>query len=373
MRLGGFIKESGIVAATTLGAGIFALPYVFAVSGWLTGLFYLCIFSIIIILVHFIYFRVLEKIREKNRLLGLIRTYLGSYAFGFGIFVVLAGLVLTLVVYLILGSQFIKILFPNLSPVAATLIFWLLATTPFLFKERRSVLLETGGIALMAAAIVFIFFTSNPSGALAQLKIFDVKNIFLPFGAIFFSLAGWTAIEPVYGIEEDAKKNLTIPGQPYLAMICGTTGTALLYLMFVMGILGSVLFITPDTISALVGWQRFKIIIIGVLGLSAIWTSYLPIGLEIKNSLESDLSWKPLYGLVLVAFLPPMLFLLGLNNFLKVIGLVGGVFVSLQYLFIVLVGKKVLDPPGIKKLLFHLASAIFILAAAYEIYYFIVG
>lgn len=372
MPLKSFIKEVGVVASTTFGAGVFALPYIFAASGWLAGLFYLALLSLVVILVHFIYFRVLERDKEKNRLLGLVRANFGKRGFALGIFVILAGLMLTLVVYLILGGQFLKILFPSFSPFAAAAIFWFVAVVSLFAKERRSISLEAWGIVLMAAAIVFIFFSSRPEGAFARLAPVDLKNFFLPFGAIFLALAGWTAIEPVYDIEEKSKKGLAVFGQPYLAIVCGTVLTALFYVMFVLGILGSVPAVTPDTISALAGWPRFKLAIVAVLGLFALWTSYLPIGLEIKNSLESDLNWKPRQGVLVAAVLPLFLFFSGINNFLKVIGLVGGVFVGLQYLLIVLVGKKILRPRGVKKFLYNLVSAIFVLTAIYEIYYFIV-
>lgn len=87
-----FVKEAGLAAAATIGAGVFALPYVFLAAGWFTGLFYLLIFSAIVVSAHALYFRVLEKVKERNRLLGLSRGYLGRLGFGVGLFVILGGL-----------------------------------------------------------------------------------------------------------------------------------------------------------------------------------------------------------------------------------------------------------------------------------------
>ena len=98
--------SAGILAATTLGAGIFALPYIFKESGWLTGLFYLAALSGIVIFTHFLYWQTFAKVGEKKRLLGLTEKYLGNAAGLFAFVVIVAGLILTLVVYLILASHF---------------------------------------------------------------------------------------------------------------------------------------------------------------------------------------------------------------------------------------------------------------------------
>lgn len=368
-----FAKEAGLVAATTLGAGIFALPYVFLKAGWLAGLFYLVVLAAVMVLAHILYFRVLQKTGEKNRLLGLARLYLGEFGFIVGLLAILCGLILTLVIYLILAGQFVRLLFPSVPTALAAACFWLAAALPLLLKERRSVGLEVLGIILMAGIIFFIFFSSNPAGALSIVSALNLRSLFLPFGAVLFALAGWTAVEPVFDSEKRSKSEFTPAVQPYLALAAGTLVAAALYLVFVVGIFGSPGAITPDTISGLFGWPTYKLILLAALGLFAIWTSYLPIGLEIKHSFENDLRLRHASSLGLVIFLPPILLFLGLNNFSRVIGLVGGVFLTLQYLLIILVGKKVLEIRGAKGLFLNLLSFVFILAAVYEVYYFVVN
>jgi amino acid permease len=365
-----FAKEAGLVAATTLGAGIFALPFVFLKAGWLAGLFYLVILAVIIVSVHILYFRVLEKVNEKNRLLGLARAYLGKLGFAVGLFAILGGLILTLVVYLILGGKFVQLLFPSFSSNLAILIFWVVSAMPLLLKERRSLNLEILGIILTAAIIIFIFFTSDPGGALSQINAFNWRNALLPFGAILFALAGWTSVEPVFDVERRLKSELTPAAQPYFALAAGTAIAAVLYVVFVTGIFGSSGAITSDTVSGLLGWPKYKLVLLAILGLFAVWTPHLPIGLEIKHSLENDLHLGRAFSLGLVIFLPIILIFLGLNSFARVVGLVGGVFLSTQYLLMILVGKKVLELGRIKSILLYFVSLIFVAAAVYEVYYF---
>lgn len=360
-----FIVEAGLVAAATIGAGMFALPYVFAAAGWLTGFFYLLILGAIIIGVHILYWEVLEKTGGRGGLLGLASFYLGKGGYYLGLVAVLVGLLLTLAVYLILGSQFLNIIFPALGSSLALIVFWFVSALPLFFKEKRILALEGLGVALVAAIILFIFFNALPNLAIKNIAV-NLNSLILPLGPLLFAMAGWTAIEPLYALKRVSRRATRV------AIGCGTILAAALYFVFAISILSSAGRITPDTISGLTNWPVYKIIFLAALGMFAVWTSHLPIGLEVKNAFVSDLKLKSATSLVLVAFLPLVLVALGFNSFLTVIGLAGGLFLSLQYLLIIMVAKKVLRLGGFKNLLLNLAVLVFVLAAVYEVYYFIV-
>lgn len=362
------MRETGALAATTIGAGMFGLPYVFYKSGLVVGVFYLGALSAILISVHILYWKVLAKVDAKKRLLGLAEEHLGKNWYWVGVISVLAGLTLTLVVYLILGNEFLKIIWPSANGTLGIFIFWLVSVLP-LFKEKRILSMEFLGVLFMFGAI-FLIFLSAPSLKMAlSFPAINQENLFLPFGVVLFSLAGWTILEPLY-----ASRKKTRGGNiSFGPIIWGTVLAAALYAMFVLGIFGSTFQITTDTVSGLGFWPIWKIVTLAALGLFAIWTSYIPIGLEIKNSLAEAFRWDARDALLFAVFMPPILLLLGFNNFLSVIGLAGGVFLALQYVLIVLVGKRVLKLKGKENLFFNGIIAAFLLAAVYEAYYFIVG
>jgi amino acid permease len=362
--------SAGILAATTLGAGIFALPYIFKESGWLTGLFYLAALSGIVIFAHFLYWQVLAKIEEKKRLLGLTEKYLGNAAGLFAFVVIVAGLILTLVVYLILASHFLKLIFSHMSEVTGIFIFWVLASLPIIFKLRWFARFELLGALLMAAIIIFIFLIAgNLTAGFSNIAAINFKNIFLPFGPILFALAGWTAIEPLFEYEKKAGR---INSSPLPILFLGTGVVAGLYLLFTFGILGSSAEIVPDTVSGLMNWPFWKLGIMGLLGIFAIWTSYVPIVREIRNILERDAGWPMILSFCFVLFIPPLLIIIGLNNFLAAVGLAGGVFLGLQYLLIVLVAKKATNLGKTTRFFANLSAIIVILAAIYETYKFVI-
>ncbi len=158
----------------------------------------------------------------------------------------------------------------------------------------------------------------------------------------------------------------------FLAIALGTIAAATLYGFFVLGIASSVRVVTPDVVSGLSSWPLWKKTVLGILGLVALWTSYLPIALEIKNALQNDLRTSRATSALAVFALPLIFVSAGLNNFFRVLGLAGGVFLSLQYLLIVFLAKKILKLTAVKKFFLNLIMAVFILAAVYEVYYFIV-
>jgi amino acid permease len=365
------MRTAAIVAAATVGDGVFALPFVFMQSGWLVGLFYLVVLGIFVSAAHVVYLKTLEKIGEKERLLGLAKKYFGSGGFWVGFVAIVLGLLLTLVAYLILGAQFVRLAIPSVPPLWALVIFWILTSLPVFLSDRRVVSLELAGIVCTSAIIIFIFVSAWPNITFAGVPAVNAAsaaNLFLPFGAILFALAGWTSIEPAY----ESRKRFGAASDPWRALAFGTFFVALLYALFVAGILGSAPAVAPDTVSGLAAWPVWKKELLAVFGFLAIATVYMPISREIRNALEKDLRWGKPASRALILLLPVALVLLGLNNFLVVVGLVGGLFISLQYLLIVSVGRRALVLSRVKRIALDLVAAVFVVAAVYEVWTFVV-
>lgn len=367
------MRDVGVMTATTVGAGIFSLPYVFKEAGLFAGAFYLLVLSCIVISVHFLYWEVLKRTGGGLRLLGLAREYGGLVGYGVAFGAIIIGLLLTLVAYIILGGEFLSLIFPSLSREGSAVLFWFLSTIPLLLKDRRLLGFEVVGAWFIIAAVGFVFIKGfgNSGGFFLNLPAFVPENFFLPFGPVLFSLAGWTAIEPLF---DEEKKDHATPLSAAKSLTIGTFFSAFLYAAFVGGIFGSVSQITPDTVSGLLasGWSAVALAVIGILGIFAIWTSYLPVAIEIRNSLVRDCQWKKNLALSVVGSLPLILFGMGFTHFLGVLSLAGGVFVSIQYFIILFVGMKVLKPRGVAKTAFVLLSAVFAFAAVYSAAQFVV-
>ncbi len=365
------LSIAGTMAATTIGAGIFGLPYLFTTSGWLVSGFYLIVLSLLVAYVHGLYLRTVKESYGKHRLLGLAEEHGGPALRFTSLLVILGGLTLTLVAYLILVRNLAALAFPGLE-IWALLIFWIVTTIIIEFKTGQMMLSESLGTLIIMCAVLGLmaFGIINPSVSPKTYPAFNWKNILLPFGPILFALAGWTAVEPVY--EYARSRGLSLK-ESISGLNKGTLLSVLVYISFVIGILISVPVVTPDTLSGLTGWPVLGVVLVMLLAFFAIWTSYVPTGLEIKKSAEKDLGWSRWWSSVLVFGMPPLLMLLGLDNFISVIGLVGGVFLGLEYVLILWVSKRILHPHGWQRNLINALIYIFILAAIYEIWVFVLG
>jgi hypothetical protein len=232
----------------------------------------------------------------------------------------------------------------------------------------RAPMIEMAGVFLISCAVFFIFVFGHPVRAFAAMPLANVKNIFLPFGAILFSIAGWTSVEQVYEI----KKRNGGTARIFLYFIFGAALASVLYWLFALGILGSVPRVTVDTISSIGAWPFWKRDILAVIGLLAMGTVSIPLSREIRGALEKDLGWNDFISRAVIVILPLVVVLCGLTNFLVIVSLVGGVFISAQYILIILVGRRTLRLTGREKTLLDILTAIFICAAVYEVASFIV-
>lgn len=347
-----------ILIATTIGAGVFGMPYVFYKAGWVINLIYFLGLSIFMLTIHYLYAKTIFQTKDIS-LLESVQENLGRKYFWLAFISIIFGLIFTLLVYLILAGKFLKLIFPEVDFNLAVLIFWIWASSSLVWGKFLS-RYEVIGTFLMIAIILFVFLSGAASLSFKNISAYNLDFIFLPFGVILFSFAGWTAVGPMVRYQKDYKINL----KPFLL---ATVVVAILYLLFILGIVNSTNIITEDSVSGLIYWSYWKIILIALFGLFAVWTSYLPIALEIKNSFSKKLS--PFLSLVLIIFLPIILFGLGFQSFLEVISLAGGLFLALQYFLILLLIRNVLNLKPIQKSLIKFLEFIFVLAAIYEIYF----
>jgi len=339
------ILPASLLAGTIIGAGVFALPFVFEKAGIVTGLFYLGLFGAVLVFIHLMYADLILKTEEgKNlhRFSGYAKIYLGNKGFWLSILMTIVGMLFTLTVYLILSISFINLIHPlvlSLSNTAKLLIFWFLGSVAIFLGIRRiafSEFLITGGIIVII--LIILGYGLSHWERIALIPVFNLQNIFLPYGAVLFALSGRVAIPAVISYFQKIRRPLIEVKKP---IILGTLLPALVYLLFVFGIWGLSNVVSEDAVSGLIGQIPQGILtLVGILGLISLWSSYIVVGLDVENSLKFDLKFpKILAGFIVVA-LPLFLYFLGFQNFLNLVSMVGGIFIALEGIFIVLMWLK---------------------------------
>jgi len=372
-----FLLALSVLIGTTIGAGIFGIPYVIFKSGLIPGLFYFIVLGGAVLLIHLFFGEIVLRTKEKYRLPGFALKYLGRPAEVLITISVIVGVAGSLLAYLILAGDFLKILFPsllNLSSFHFVLISWLILSY-----------LVFQGIKIIAPAEIFtnslfffiafiIFFFSLPKFNFSNLPVLNFPDIFLPFGIILFSLVGWSAIPEIGEILKNSDEKKFFKKVIILSMAI----SAVFYILFgilVAGVSGRNT--SADALSGLIPFLGSKIVFFGVLaGLITIADSFLILALYLRNTLVRDLKFPKIPAFLIACGSPLILFLLGFRNFINTIGFVGTIIGAVEGIIIILIfknAKKLGDREPeyslkIPSMLLYFLMAIFILGAVFQFF-----
>lgn len=354
IRRSATLLAAGTIAGTTLGAGIFAIPYLMSVAGILPTVGFLAGLSVVVIYAHTLYWRVLRDAPPDTHLLELAREHLGPLAARGTFVATILGLALTVTAYLILGTTFVQSL-TGMSAGYATLLFWFVCSLPLAFRLKRFIRVELFMTLVMSVLLLLLILTVPIR--LSAFPLISWQNLLLPFGPLLFALAGWTAVEPALAAVRRAR------GHRIPSLALGTVSVALAYLLFALAFGSAGRPVTLDVLSGVMHLPHWQVGALLVVGLFAILTSYLPMNLALKNALRQGLEWKRPLAFTVALFLPYLLVLSGFNNFLTGIELVGGVFLAAQYIAILQVSRKALRLKGWHLLATSVVSILFAIAA----------
>lgn len=178
-------------------------------------------------------------------------------------------------------------------------------------------------------------FFSFPKIKLDNFVLANTQNIFLPYGIILFSLVGWNAVPEIEKIlvkKEKLKKVI------FLGIIISIA----IYFSFgltVSGVAGPKT--TPDAFQGLIPVLGDKIILLGaIFGLFCVSTSFLILANYLKNTLRFDYQIPRLIASSIACFIPFLLFLIGIREFVFLVVLIGALMGLVEGTIICLVYKK---------------------------------
>ena len=368
-----------VLVGTIIGAGVFTLPYIAANSGVLIAISWLIIVCFIIIFLHLCFGEIILRTKEDYRLPGYIGHYLNSSAKKFVLLITFLTFAFSLLIYLLLGSQFLGIIInslfsENIFPQGLIMVFlWLCLSLIVLTNGRRlskiNFYLSFFLLFLFLIIIVFAF----PHFESKNLNLFEFSNKWgwlIPYGAMFFALNGMVAIPEAAKVLEKRQENKK---KLKKVIIIGTIIPAICYLAFmfiVAGVSGSAT--TIEAIQGLKGVLGGSIILLGAgLGFLAVITSYLIFASYIKNSFINDFKWTPFISYFLVVVGPLLIYFLQLENLIKLISFTGGMLGGFEGIMILLVLRKAkkqsdLEPPyqvPLNKVLIAILITAFIIGA----------
>ena len=323
---------------TTVGAGIFALPYIFIKAGFWLSLFYLALLGAVMLLVNLIYGEIVLRTQESHRLPGYTKKYLNRFG-EYSVFILeTLGIYGTLLVYVILGGQFLFLVFQSAFGGFHALyvfLFWLIFSAGVLKGLKLIGSLELLMSILLVGTLLLVVVVGLPSFKIDNLTAVDWGNLFLPYGVFLFALSGAIAI-PEMKEELWPQTKLLKP-----AIITGTLLTIAVSAIFgviVAGISGA-----STTIGALGGLRNILgdnfVKLVAVFGFLSIATSFLIVGVYLKDVFQFDFAVNKRAAGLLVVLVPILAFSFGLQSFVNIIEFLGSVTVALSALILLLIFK----------------------------------
>ena len=321
------------LTGTIIGAGILGLPYVFAKSGFLTGVFWIIIIAALMIFVNLCLGEITLRTKGKHQLSGYAEKYLGKWGKRIMFFAMVFGIYSALLAYIVgEGDSISKIVPGGYPPIIFGIMFWLLMTT--LLREGLKGLkkIETWGVSVIVIIISIIFIKFMPTIQSKNLLTFNPSQFITPIGVIIFAFLGFTSIpelrEEIKGQEAKLKK----------AIIIGCLIPAFLYILFsaaIVGILGA----NVNQVATL-SLGSF----ITLLGTLTMFTSYLVLSFSLKDAFKYDLKSSDKTIFFFVSLVPLIIYIIithfQLLSFTYILGIGGVISGGLTGIMILIITKK---------------------------------
>jgi len=330
-----FLEALAVFASTVVGAGIFGLPYIAFKSGFGVVIFYFIVLTALVIIVHLLLAEISRDTQKICRIPGYAKEYLGKNWRNFSLVVSSLGLLGALLAYLILGGNFLASYFGG-SAFLYTLIFFAFGAVSIYRGIKDIAKIDLIMFSVMIFIVFLFLFYGLPSLDLKNLATFNPRYLAFPYGAVLFSLWGLTLVPEIKEITERNRKKLR------RVIISGIILASFCYLLFIFIILGvSGPQTSSDAISGFAGIIGHQLVKLGfIFGILTVFTSFLGLGITLKKIFQYDMKLPEKTSWAIACFLPLILYLMGIKNFIEVISITGAAALGLEAVIVIFIYKK---------------------------------
>jgi len=339
------------LVGTIIGAGVLAIPYAFMKAGFLTGLLNLIILSAAVVFLYLYMGEIVLRTKGKMQLTGYAQKYLGKNGRRLMAFTMIFGIYGAIVAYIIGVGRSLNSLFHLpaidafgifISPdLLSSIIFFAFGITVVYFGLEWIKKSELVMSTIVISIILLITIISILGINLSNLFYFNMPSIFIPYGVVLFALAGAVAIPEM---EEELVKHRD---KLKKAIFIGTLIPIALYLIFALVVVGNCGIKTGEiATTCLIDKYGILMMILGNLfPIFAMSTSFLTLGLGLKQMFNYDYKFSHLISWLYTALVPLILFFwifffVKSEIFYNTIGLTGGIAMTLEGILIVLMFNK---------------------------------
>ncbi len=321
-----------MITGMTIGAGVLGIPFVVARVGLAIGLMEILFLGAVMLFLNLMIGEVASLTGDSLQLTGLAGKYLGPWAKLIFSITFMLGSYGVLLAYLVGMGATVAALIGGSSTVWS-IIFWSIGSLVVWRGLSAVTIFETTFGFFVIAFIVGLSFYLLPHISFINLGYANPASFFLPLGVILFALDGAPAV---------AEAHALLPRDPRTfrrAVIIGTMIPVAVYFLFTLAVVGSQGFGVDPIATVGLGAEYGGLIkLLGSLfAIVAMGTAFVGRGTAFKDTLHWDYKIPPWAAELLVFIIPLALFLGGVTNFVQILSIVGGVFLALEAIIMVLV------------------------------------
>ncbi len=321
-----------LIVSATIGAGILGIPYAIAKVGLTIGMIYIVGLGLLLMALNLMLGEVATRTSSNLHLVGLAKKYLGRSGEWFITILFYAMLFGILLVYIIGEGVALSSLFGGTS-FMWSLIFFAIGTCLIFIGLRTIKTVEFFLSLLILAVVLIIAAVSYQHVEITNVNYHNLAYLLFPFGIILFAFNGTNSIPEAHRVLQNADKNFK------WAIIISGFINIIIYALFafiVVGVTGSQ---TTELATIGLGDKLGPLMHIfgNIFAIVAMGSSFLMAGLALRDSLHWDYKIPAWLASTVTCFVPLLIFLLGLTQFIVVIDIVGGVIISSQLLLIILI------------------------------------
>lgn len=341
-----FFRAVASLVGTTIGAGMFALPYILAHSGLVFFLTLLLVVSFLSTSLNSFYARVIVKTKGDHQLPGYAAIYLGKWGKALALFSLTFGIYGALVAYILQGGKFLGSILSVDSAVAGGLLWLSLSALLVLGLHVASIselVFSSGIIVLVLFLSLLAFARFELSNLLNPPALSGVEGSGFPplgllnflshLGVILFAFGGTSAIPEVEEILRVEREKL-----PQVIRLSGFL-VLVLYAIFslaVVGVCGGAT--TPATLDGLGKILGKPAFLLGsALGVFALGSSYLLLGYSLREVYFRDLGISKSLAWFLVLIPPILVTFFSHPSFISVLSISGLIGIGFSWLLVLLI------------------------------------
>lgn len=325
-----YLEAIAALVGTIMGAGILGLPYAIQKVGAIPGVILLAVLGLATLAVNLMFAEVILRTRTRHQLAGYANKYLGVEAYWVKMLAVLFGGIGALTIYIIGEGAVLSALFGQ-SEFIWSLVFFA-CVSPILLGGIKSVKRADLFLVLLFIAIITVIVVSGGSEiSFSNYAKMDWQNVFVPYGAVLFSMSGLGAIVTLREVLRGDEKKIKS------AVIAGTLIPLCIYIIFTLVVIGVLGEETTEVATIGLGQKIGPMLLAfgNLFALFAMTSGFLNNGLITMELLMYDLRYSRLVSWLVVCATPLLLFLIGSRSFVGTIGVVGSVTYGISAIYMI--------------------------------------